>query len=103
MDSQDYKTIVRSLVQLYRMDNEKWQKEIEHLKQQIERLEQQMDLQERQLKQFQLSHMTRIRQQREEALEYYRKQKYSPQESNIVCDCGSTGSTEDTTEQDTID
>ena len=99
MDSQDYKTIVRSLVQLYRMDNEKWQKEIEHLKQQIERLEQQMDLQERQLKQFQLSHMSRIRQQREEALEYYRK--HSPQE--IVCDCGSTGSTEDTTEQDTID
>ena len=90
-------------MQLHHLDNQKWQKEVENLNQQKERFKQQIDLQDRQLKQFQLSLMTRIRQQREEALEYYRKQKYSPQESNIVCDCGSTGSTEDTTEQDTID
>ena len=95
-------------MQLHHLDNQKWQKEVENLNQQKERFKQQIDLQDRQLKQFQLSLMTRIRQQREEALEYYRKQggdKYSSKEdraNNNVCDCGSTEE-EDTSEQDAID
>ena len=110
------------------MDNKKGHKEIKQLNQQKNRLKKQMDLQQRQLKQFQLSHMTRMRQQRKDALQYYRKQhdeEYSSQEItiskdgeiNIVCDCGCTDEQEEeglnipcpctdskeTTEQDTID
>ena len=124
MDSQGYKTIIRSLVQLNRVENEKSQKEIKQLNQQMERLKEQMNLQQRQLDQFQLSHMARMRQQRKDALQNYRKQheEYSSQEIirnkdgeiNIVCDCGCTdvqdldipcpcSDSKEKTEQDTID
>jgi len=118
MDSQGYKTIIRSLVQLNRMDNEKSQKEIEQLNRQIDRLKEQLDLQQRQLQMFQQSHMAQMRQQRRDAMEYYKKQheEYSSQEVSvnkegeitIVCDCGCTddvpcSSSESKGTQDNID
>ena len=67
MDKHCHEALVHILLELLQTEREKSKKTLEDMKQKIEILQ-------RQLNQFQLTHMQRIRLQREEAIEYYKRQ-----------------------------
>lgn len=73
-------TLVRSLLELNQLEKEKSKKIMKELEEKI-------DLLQRQLSQFQLAHTQRMKVQRQQAFEYYKKQDDEKRRQDITCDC----------------